>query len=83
MFDFLAQYFTPLDKSSCVYFLILTIIFFVAFVVILFSQVLYIIFNFKKLTSRSVLIRILFTFNLLLGYFVNRLLYSICISSLH
>ena len=82
MFDFLGQYFTPLDKNACVFFLILAIIFFVAFVLILLNEVRFILFNFKNVTSKRLMFAALMLFNTFLLYFIYRLFYSICVSSL-
>lgn len=82
MLKYFEPYFSPLDKSSCNFFLILTIIFFIAFILILFSQIVFIAFNFNKITSKSLFMRMLLLLNVLLGYFVYRLFYSICVSSL-
>jgi hypothetical protein len=82
MADFMSQYFGPLDKSSCLYFLIVTVIFFVALVSVLITEILYMIKNYNKLNFRMVSGGILILFNIFLAYFVNRLMYSMCVKSL-
>ena len=75
-------YFSPLDKSSCSYFLIIMMFFFVALVLTLGMEVLYIIQHFKDLTFKHIVSSIIILFNIFLAYFVNRLLYSMCSKSL-
>lgn len=83
MSNFMSTYFGPLDKSSCVYFLIMTMIFFVGLVIIFFKEVYFIITNFNKLNFRIVTSGILILFNIFLAYFINRLLYTMCTKSLN
>lgn len=82
MSDFMSQYFEPLDKNSCLYFLILTVIFFIGLVSILITEILYIIQNYNKLNFRTVSAGVVILFNIFLAYFVNRLMYSMCVKSL-
>lgn len=82
MSDFMSQYFGPLDKNSCLYFLILTVIFFIGLVSILITEILYIIQNYNKLNFRTVSAGVVILFNIFLAYFVNRLMYSMCVKSL-
>jgi len=82
MSDFLSTFFTPLDKSSCVYFLIISIFFFVLLVIVLFSQLYFIFTHFKNLNFRVASNSLLISFNIFIAYFVNRLLYSMCMKTL-
>ena len=82
MSDFMTNYFGPLDKSSCVYFLIISGIFFVLLVVAIFSNLLWLIKNYKQLNLRILTGGVVMLFNIFLAYFVNRLLYSMCNKSL-
>jgi hypothetical protein len=75
-------FFSPLDKGSCSYFLIITMIFFVMLILSLGTEVLYIIQHFKDLTYKHVVSSIILLFNIFMAYFVNRLLYSMCSKSL-
>jgi len=73
-------YFGPLEKSNCNYYLILSIIAFVLFAVSLINT-LFSTFKSGKLstlTNNFYSVAILF-----LSYYVNRLLYSMCVGSLH
>ncbi len=76
------SYFSPLDKGSCVYFLITTAIFFVLLVIILLSEIFFAISNYEKLNCKVISNGILLLFQIFLAYFVNRLLYSMCTKSL-
>ncbi len=81
MADLLSGYFSPLGRNSCVYFLILSVMFFISLVLILFSELLYIAKNFKHLNFRTMSHGILILFNVFLAYFVNRLFYTMCNNS--
>ena len=78
----MSTFFSPLDKQSCVYFLILSIIFFVMLVFAIITEIVFIFKNFKTLDFRIISSGILLLFNAFLAYFVNRLLYTICSKSL-
>ena len=82
MNDFMLNYFGPLNKDSCVYFLIISVIFFILLVVALFTQLLWVVKNFKHLNFRILTGGIVMLFNIFLAYFVNRLLYTMCTKSL-
>ena len=75
-------FFGPLDKGSCVYFLIICGLFFISLVIILFSEVLFVLRSFDKLNFKVISNGILILFNIFLAYFVNRLLYTMCTKSL-
>jgi hypothetical protein len=78
----MSNYFGPLDSSGCLYFLIITIIFFIGLVSVFISEVLFVINNYNKLNFRMVSAGILILFNIFIAYFMNRLLYSMCVKSL-
>jgi hypothetical protein len=82
MANLMSDYFGPFDKNACVYFLIMTVIFFISLVLVFVSELLFIVQNYKRLTFKMVSAGILILFNIFLAYFVNRLLYGMCISSL-
>ena len=82
MSDLMSTFFGPLDKQSCVYFLFLSILFFAMLVFAIITELLFIIKNFKTLDLRILSSGILLLFNAFIAYFVNRLLYTICIKSL-
>ena len=72
----------PLDKQSCIYFFVLTIFFFITFIIIIISGLIFSIKNYKNINSMYIFRGILLLFNAFLAYFVNRLLYNMCIRSL-
>ena len=47
----MTKFFGPLDKSSCVYFLILTILFFIGLVILILNEILFVIQNLSKLSD--------------------------------
>ena len=75
-------YFGPLDKNSCVYFFIISIIFFVLLVIAIFGNLYWIIKNYQKLNFRLFSGGLLMIFNIFIAYFVNRLLFTMCSKSL-
>ena len=82
MNELLSSYFGPLDKGACSYFLIISILFFITLVLVLGSELYFIIKNFRNLNFKLVSNGILILFNIFLAYFVNRLLYTMCTKSL-
>jgi len=83
MSNFMTNYFGPLSKEYCLYFYILSILSFIFFVVGLFSFVVIIIKKYKSLESTFYMNNIFTLFNILIIYFVNRLLHTMCIVSVH
>ena len=49
MSNFMNTFFGPLDKGACVYFFIISVLFFISLIVILGTEILYIIKNFCKM----------------------------------
>ena len=82
MLGVFSPFFAPLNKDSCIYFLILSIFFFVVLMFTLFADLFFIIKNFKDLNIRFFQGGALIAFNLFIAYFVNRLLYTMCARSL-
>lgn len=82
MSSFVSKYFGPLNKNSCVYFLIISGIFFVLLIVAIFTQLLWVIKNYKQLNLKIFSGAVVMLFNIFLAYFVNRLLYTMCTKSL-
>ena len=77
-----SDFFGPLDKSSCVYFLIISVIFFVGLIILIINEFYYIAININKLNFRMITSGVIILFNIFLAYFVNRLLYTMCNKSL-
>ena len=85
MNGFINNFFGPLNKDSCFYFLIITILFFVVLVLVLFTEIMYIfsvLFYGKKFDFTIFNKGLMVTFNIFIVYFVNRLLYTMCSRSL-
>ena len=82
MSDLLTNFFGPLDKSACIYFFIISMIFFISLLLVLGSEIIYIIQNFNKINFRVLSSGVIILFNLFIAYFVNRLLYTMCNKSL-
>jgi hypothetical protein len=78
----MSSYFGPLDKSSCVYFLIFSVLFFIMLVFAFIAEIYYTIKNFRQLNFRIVYNGLLLLLNFWLVYFVNRLMYTMCTKSL-
>jgi hypothetical protein len=78
----MATFFGPLSKQSCLYFLILSMIFFTVLVFTLLADLYFIIKNYKAMNYKFVQGGTLIGFNLFIAYFVNRLMYTMCAKSL-
>lgn len=82
MSNFVSQFFGPLDKGSCAYFLIISIIFFVGLVILILNEIYFVATNFRRINLRMFTSGVIIMFNIFLAYFVNRLLYSMCTKTL-
>lgn len=82
MSDFMTNYFGPLNKEACNYFLFFTMLFFAILVLTIIIEVVFIVKNFGRLNFRTFTSGLLLLFNSFIAYFVNRLLYSMCSKSL-
>ena len=82
MSNLMEKFFGPLDKSACLYFFIVTVIFFISFILLLLNELVFVVQNFRKMNMRMLVNGILILFNIFLAYFVNRLMYSMCTKSL-
>jgi hypothetical protein len=80
--SFSDKYFGPLSKKWCNYFYFFSVFFFVVFSFTLVIMVGTLVMNYKKVNISIVLNAVLLLLNSLIGYFVNRLLYSVCVNSL-
>lgn len=78
----MSMFFGPLDKSSCIYFFILTVMFFIGLVILIANELLYILQNLNKLNLKMLSSGFIIMFNIFVAYFVNRLLYTMCSKSL-
>ncbi len=78
MANLINNFFGPLDKSACVYFLIISVIFFIGLIILLGTELIYILKNFGRLNFRVISSGLIILFNIFIAYFVNRLLYTMC-----
>lgn len=82
MTDFLSKVIGPLNKNSCFYFLIITLIFFVLLAAAILGNIFWLFKNYKKVNFRIFAGSVVVLFNIFIAYFVNRLLYTMCTKSL-
>ena len=82
MSSFVDMYFGPLNKDSCIYFFVMSVIFFIFLVIALFAQFFVIIKSYKVLNFNLILNAGLVSINLFLIYYVNRIFYTMCNKSL-
>jgi hypothetical protein len=71
----------PLDKSYCRYFLLLTIFFFVIFVIAVIIHIFLFIKNRNHISFINIFGGLYMIFTIFIAYFVNRLMYNICYKS--
>jgi len=74
--------FTPLDKKYCNYFYYISVITYCLFILVLLLFIWSLIFNYKKLDLYICINSISIIISTFLSYFVNRLMYSMCVKSL-
>jgi hypothetical protein len=82
MSSFNQTFFGPLDKSSCLYFYVLSLFFFIVLIIVLIKEIIYVFKNYKSLNYMMFFKGLLVTTNIFLAYFVNRLMYTMCTKSL-
>jgi hypothetical protein len=85
MTNFMNEYFGPLSKEYCVYFYYLSIFFFLMYVITLIGAIAFIIKNYKdfaKINLSFIINLVMVLINMLLSYFVNRLLHTMCVNSI-
>ena len=79
------MYFGPLSKKYCVYFYYVSIFFFLMYVITLIGAIAFIIKNYKnfaKVNLSFIINLVMILINMLLSYFVNRLLHTMCVNSI-
>ena len=82
MSDFMTTLFGPLNKDWCNYFLFVSMIMYVFFIIAIFIEVAFIFKHYKTLDFRTIMHGFLLLINAFLAYMVNRLLYTMCVKSL-
>jgi hypothetical protein len=83
MSGLIAKYFGPLSKEYCLYFYALSIFFGVMFVVALLILLFSLFKFYKKVNTMVVINMAALLANIFLAYFVNRLLHTMCVGSIH
>lgn len=82
MDNLVESYFGPLPREYCAYFYFLSIFFAIFFVITLVSILLLLFTQSSKINALFITNSVFVLINLFLGYFVNRLLNTMCIRSL-
>lgn len=82
MSDFMTMLFGPLNKDWCNYFLFISMLMYVIFIIVIFSEIVFIFKNYKSIDLRSIMHGFLMLVNAFLAYMVNRLLYTMCVKSI-
>jgi hypothetical protein len=78
MTEIMSMFFGPLNKNACFYFFILTILFFIGLILVIFNELYFIITNLNRLNFKMISYGFIVIFNIFIAYFVNRLLYTMC-----
>ncbi len=81
MSDLMTTFFGTLNEKYCSYFLIISAIFLVIFVIMFLTEIRYIVLNYNKLNFRIIFSGIVILFNMFIVYFMNRMLYTMCIET--
>ncbi len=79
--NFVNKFFGPLPKDYCNYFFYMSVFFFIVLTSSLASMGVMFITNYKSINLRVLMQWMYLLVNALLAYYVNRMLYSICINS--
>ncbi len=82
MSDFMTTLFGPLNKEWCNYFLFLSMLMYVLFVIAILTEIFFLFKHYKTLDFKMILNGVLLLVNAFLAYMVNRLLYTMCVKSL-
>lgn len=80
--NYLKDLFIPLDKKYCIYFYYISVISFGFFILILLTTIWCLAFETKKINLIFCMNSVSLMISTFLGYFVNRLMYSMCVKSL-
>jgi len=78
----LKDLFTPLDKKYCNYFYYISVITYCLFILLLLLFIWSLVFHYKKLDSYLCINYVSIIISTFLSYFVNRLMYSMCVKTL-
>ena len=78
----MSNYFGPLGKEYCLYFYLMSIIFFIIMIFGIFVVIFTLIKKRKEVNTMFIINFIMLITNSILAYFVNRLLHTMCINSI-
>jgi len=78
----MTMFFGPLDNQSCIYFLLISMIFFAVLIFTIIAEIMFIFKRYKEINLTMITSGVLLLFNAFIAYFVNRLLYTMCKKSL-
>jgi len=81
MDSFMSNYFGPLGKEYCLYFYLMSIMFFVIMIFAVFGLIFTLIKKRKEVNTMFIINGVMLLTNSILAYFVNRLLHTMCINS--
>jgi hypothetical protein len=82
MSEFMTTYFGPLSREYCAYFYFMSILFFVFFILSIIGVLSAVIVKGKKIDFMFIINSSMLVLNILLAYFVNRLLNTMCNGSI-
>lgn len=84
MNNFMNSYFGPLNLKPeyCLYFYYVSVVFFILFTISSFGFFLYILKNFKKVKPEYLVNSLSLLLSTFISYFANRVLYTMCLSSM-
>jgi hypothetical protein len=82
MSDFMTNYFGPLSREYCAYFYFMSILFFIFFILSIIGVLSAVIMKGKKMDFMFLINSSMLVLNILLAYFVNRLLNTMCNGSI-
>ena len=82
MSDFMSNYFGPLSKDYCMYFYLMSIIFFVIMVLGIIGVIFAMINKPKQINVMFFINSAMLLMNSVLAYLVNRLLHTMCANSI-
>lgn len=82
--DFMDSYFGPLNlrPEYCLYFYYVSVIFFVMFALLTLAFLAYLFKNFRNLKANYTIHSISLLLSTFISYFVNRILYTMCVTSM-
>lgn len=82
MSNFMSNYFGPLSKEYCLYFYFMSILFFILFLLSFLGIATAALYNPKSINIMFGVNSVMLLFNVWIVYFINRLLNTMCTSSL-